>query len=272
MDRHALFVDAGYALASGGLLCLNTGKRDRVGCDIETLLSALVARTSATASLPILRTYWYDASWGAVPTFEQALVAELPSVKLRLGRLARTNNLTVQKGVDSLLVTDLMTLSQERAISSAFLMTGDEDIRAGVVACQALGVRLTLIGVEGRTPNEFTQADTLLSEADGNLMLDAGVLAAHFSRRLPLPREIDGAAIFSGLGAAASPVNCGHAFGASWSANLTPFELRRLKARRPRIPKPVDVMIIQAFGGLLPPRSSADLRQGFWDGVDQVHP
>jgi len=268
MDRHAVFIDGGYVIAAGGLLTLNAKKRHLVGCDIEALIEAVVDLTSTTSGLPILRTYWYDGAYGGVPSFSQTLIADLPSVKLRLGRISQG----VQKGVDSLLVTDLMTLAQERAVSAAFLMTGDEDIRPGVIACQALGVRLTLIGVEGRNPNEFTQSATLLSEADGSLMLDQAFLAPHFQRRSPLPREVDGAKIAASLGVGATPEDYGEAFGRFWAANLTIFELRRLDARRPRIPKPVDSMLMLSFGGLVPSHSGSMLRAGFWKGIDAAHP
>jgi hypothetical protein len=66
----------------------------------------------------MLRAYWYDAAKDAIPTPEQLLIARLPRVMLRLGRLSGGK----QKGVDSLIVRDLMTLARERAVATAFLL------------------------------------------------------------------------------------------------------------------------------------------------------
>jgi len=41
-----------------------------------------------SADAPILRTYWYDAAQDGIPTSEQLVIASLPFVKLRLGRLS----------------------------------------------------------------------------------------------------------------------------------------------------------------------------------------
>ena len=57
----------------------------------------------------------------------------LDNVKLRLGQL---NSAGQQKGVDSLIVTDLMELARNKAISDAVVVTGDEDIRIAVQIAQ----------------------------------------------------------------------------------------------------------------------------------------
>ena len=83
-------------------------------------------------------------------------------MKLRLGRL-NTNN--QQKGVDALIYRDLMTLASERAVTDAFLISGDEDLREGVKAAQDRGVRVVLVGIE--TTSGFNQSrQGFVSEAD----------------------------------------------------------------------------------------------------------
>ena len=67
-------------------------------------------------------------------------------MKLRLGQL---NSEGQQKGVDSLIVTDLIELARNKAISDAVVLTGDEDIRVGVQIAQSLGVRVHLLGIGG---------------------------------------------------------------------------------------------------------------------------
>lgn len=272
MDRSALFIDAGYVMAAGGLLCLNTKQRRILGCDHQDLIQHLSDVAEKRSGLPILRTYWYDAAWGAVPTFEQELLAELPSVKLRLGRLGKAGRTTVQKGVDTILVTDLMVLAQERAVSAAFLMTGDEDIRPGVVACQTLGVRVTLMGIDGRNPYEFTQASTLVSESDAHITFGQEELTPFFCRRVALPARIDSQDIAAAAGSEPTDTALGQSFGEIWSVNLTPYEARLLQSRRVRIPRPVDAMLISSCRAIDSEATNQHLREGFWLGVDKIHP
>ena len=88
---------------------------------------------------------------------------QLDNVKLRLGQL---NSAGQQKGVNSLIVTDLMELARNKAISDAVVVTGDEDIRIGVQIAQSHGVRVHLLGIGGAT-NKGSQSLTLqTAEAD----------------------------------------------------------------------------------------------------------
>src|SRR5205823_3584636 len=125
--RCALFIDVGYLFGAAGELLLQTSYRPYIECDYKAMLSKLVTAVEQHANLPLLRVYWYDAAYNAVPTSEQIEISLLPFVKLRLGRLSAGR----QKGVDSLIVRDMMTLSRERAIVSAYLLGGDEDVREG---------------------------------------------------------------------------------------------------------------------------------------------
>jgi hypothetical protein len=80
-------------------------------------------------------------------------------VKLRLGTVTGGR----QKGVDSLIVTDLIELARNHAISDAVLLSGDEDLRIGVQIAQSFGVRVHLIGIE---PSRANQSNLLREEAD----------------------------------------------------------------------------------------------------------
>jgi hypothetical protein len=84
----------------------------------------------------------------------------LDDVKLRLGFI---NSVGQQKGVDSLLVTDVVELSRNGAICDALLLGGDEDLRIGVQIAQSFGVRLHLIGIE---PSRGSQSLQLRQEVD----------------------------------------------------------------------------------------------------------
>ena len=68
-----------------------------------------------------------------------------------------------QKGVDSLIVTDMITLARNRAMASCILLSGDEDIRVGVQQAQEYGVSVHLLGIK---PARGSQSLFLLREAD----------------------------------------------------------------------------------------------------------
>ena len=124
-------------------------------------------------------TYWYDGGVDGQPSEDHLDVARLAGVKLRLGRLVRGR----QKGVDSLIVRDLMRLSQNHAISTAYLLGGDEDLRQGMVEAQDMGVRVVLVGIEPFA--QQNQAGTLIREADDVMELGRKDLAPMFRRREP---------------------------------------------------------------------------------------
>ncbi|WP_435839232.1 NYN domain-containing protein [Streptodolium elevatio] len=159
---HALFVDVGYVYAAIGLLVAGTAERRAFRVDAEFLISSLI--DEARAVFPegrLLRVYWYDGARNRVPTFEQKQVAELPDVKVRLGNLNAHNQ---QKGVDSLIRSDLESLARNRAIEDAVVVSGDEDLVLAVEAAQSYGVRVHLWGIE--PAYGMNQAEPLVWEAD----------------------------------------------------------------------------------------------------------
>lgn len=162
--RVAVFVDAGYVYAQGS--CAITGlktpkSREKLALDESKITELLKeeARVSSSGK-EMLRIYWYDGAPSSGPSVGQARMGKLDDVKLRLGQL---NSEGQQKGVDSLIVTDLMELARNKAISDAVIVTGDEDVRVGVQIAQSLGVRVHLVGFTG--PKE-SQSVSLQQEAD----------------------------------------------------------------------------------------------------------
>ena len=153
MNRFALFVDAGYFFA-GGAEAAFEHPVPRHAYRIEDLEKCLVdLRNIAQDRCPgqeFLRIYWYDAPPKTGLSIEQSTLALQPGMKLRLGVL---NNVGEQKGVDSLIVTDLIELARNRAISDAVLISGDEDIRIGVAVAQTFGLRVHLMGVGNHDRN-----------------------------------------------------------------------------------------------------------------------
>ncbi len=162
LDRYAIFVDAGYVYAAGGILVLDTGNRNQI--ELDPLRFTDLIRQIITMEFPhagdFLRVYWYDAAPRGVPQPEHETIASMSGMKVRLGRLTRQG----QKGVDSLVVRDMMRLSSEHAICTAFLIAGDEDLRQGVIEAQDFGVKVTLIGIEPTFGEN--QAKSLIEEAD----------------------------------------------------------------------------------------------------------
>ncbi len=176
MDRYAIFVDVGYVVASVAELLAGSAERHLVTCDYGQLVSSLFDEAGRDSGLPLLRTYWYDASLSGQPEHDQVTVADLPGVRLRLGRLVRGE----QKGVDSRIVRDLIVLAHDRAMAAAYVLAGDEDICEGVAEAQDHGVRVTLLGVPG-----VNQSRLLLQQADEQRVLSEEFWRSHF--RVPGP-------------------------------------------------------------------------------------
>jgi uncharacterized LabA/DUF88 family protein len=162
--RVAVFVDAGYVYAQGS--CAVTGlktpkPREQIALDESKIAELLKEEAEiSSAGKELLRIYWYDGAPSSGPSVGQARMGKLNDVKLRLGQL---NSEGQQKGVDSLIVTDLMELARNKAISDAVIVTGDEDIRVGVQIAQSLGVRVHLLGFVGP---KASQSVSLQQEAD----------------------------------------------------------------------------------------------------------
>lgn len=145
MDRYAVFLDAGYFFAAGAHAVTGQQKTPRKQISLKSpgkAVESLCSIASKQTGLQLLRLYWYDAAAGSRPSLEQSNLAMLPGVKLRLGVL---NNIGEQKGVDSLIVTDLIELARNKGISDAVIVSGDEDLRVAVQVVQSFGVRAHLL-------------------------------------------------------------------------------------------------------------------------------
>jgi hypothetical protein len=160
MDRVAVFVDAGYFFAQGSsLLAGKKTPRGDLSLDLDKMLAALEQFACNLTKLPLLRIYWYDGT-ATGPTPQHVSLAFKPNVKVRLGFV---NTAGQQKGVDSLIVTDLITLARNGVMADAVLLSGDEDIRVGVQQAQEFGVRVHLLGI---SPCRGSQSLFLMQEAD----------------------------------------------------------------------------------------------------------
>ncbi|MEV2249954.1 NYN domain-containing protein [Streptomyces sp. NPDC050147] len=178
-STHAIFVDAGYVYAAAGRLAVGTEDRRAFDLDAEGLIEAFIDKARTIfADSRLLRVYWYDGARRRIHTVEQQSIAELPDVKVRLGNLNANNQ---QKGVDSLIRTDLESLARHRAISDAALIGGDEDLVSAVEAAQGYGARVHLWGIEASDGRN--QAEPLLWEVDSQRTFDLEFFKPYVSRR-----------------------------------------------------------------------------------------
>jgi uncharacterized LabA/DUF88 family protein len=177
MDRVAVFVDAGYLFAQGaGLRFGEKLPRGKLDLDYRVATTSLQRFAESVSGLKLLRTYWYDGT-STGPTSQHLALAYLDSVKVRLGFV---NSNGEQKGVDSLIVTDMIALARNRAMADAVLLSGDEDLRVGVQQAQDLGVRVHLLGIK---PSRGSQSSFLIQEADTTHEWDESVIAPFLNRR-----------------------------------------------------------------------------------------
>ncbi|WP_161227238.1 NYN domain-containing protein [Streptomyces sp. SID8352] len=262
-STHAIFVDAGYLYAAAGRLAAGTEDRRSFDLDTEGLIEALIDRArSVFADSRLLRLYWYDGARRRIHTTEQQSIAELPDVKVRLGNLNANNQ---QKGVDSLIRTDLESLARHRAISDAALLGGDEDLVPAVEAAQGYGARVHLWGVEA--PEGRNQAEPLLWEVDSQRTFDLDFFKPYVSRRTTQPHDATG----TDRPTREDVRFVGARIAATWLSARGREALVELLPGHPYLPGPVDQDLLVEAEGLLQYslRGHADLRRalrdGFWE-------
>lgn len=178
--RYAVFVDAGYLYSQGSKAAFGT-LLNRI--ELELNPPEIISKLTATAAdktegAPLLRIYWYDGLLHGRPSADQRQLAEMENLKLRFGVV---NVAGQQKGVDTLMVTDLVELARNRVISDAMLLSGDADLKVGVEIAQGFGVRVHLIGIE---PKHESQSRDLLQEADTSTEWSAEELQSILSRKV----------------------------------------------------------------------------------------
>ena len=177
----AVFIDVGYLFSGGSdLLFGSTQRRENLRLVRPDGLIAEIVSQAATAlddpALRVLRTYWYDGARNGVPAPEQVAIGSLPKVKLRLGRVTGSG----QKGVDGLIIIDLLNLSTHRAVDIAIVFSGDEDLREAALFAQTHGVTVVLIGLP---PTQRQRQSTLLiRESDHHIVLAPATMSRHLER------------------------------------------------------------------------------------------
>ncbi len=163
MERFAIFVDAGYirGRAQTKRRLAGVPTAHTIVIDEEKLVNRLREFGERQSGEKMLRIYWYDGMPKTGMTAEHLRLAKLSDVKLRFGTL---NNYGDQKGVDSRVIADMIELARNRAIDSAILVGGDEDLRVGIEVAQSYGVRFHILGLQDMI--HANQSQLLQQEAD----------------------------------------------------------------------------------------------------------
>ena len=176
----SLFVDAGYLMAAASTRLTGTSLRSATDVDVPGLLEDLSAQVEADCGLPLLRIHWYDAGTRAgTPDQRQREIAELPGVKLRLGRLGHHGE---QKGVDLKLALDLIAQSRNGVAEVIYLICGDADLSEAVEAAQELGVRVVGIVVPDGAGEAIAVSRALRRTLDRVVHIDGARLDARVKR------------------------------------------------------------------------------------------
>ena len=266
VDRYAIFVDAEYLYAEGGMLCCNSPERQEILLYGLGANDFLVGLATDACDLQPLRTYWYDTSKDGVPTSAQQLVATLPNMKLRLERSAPREQ---QTPLSAAIRRDLTTLARQRAICDAFLLSADEDLIESVREVQNLGLRVTLINIASRDERREPTV-SLTNEADEVVKLTKDDLSRFIRRRrAPDDAASDAYDPVDSVAAAATE------FAESWLYRAGDDEFDALLDQRPRIPESLDGDLLYAvenvIGGSLrgQDRLRRAVRQAFWNRIDQ---
>lgn len=248
-------------------LCCSPGRRlPRAEITLlhESAVRAFSDFATRISRVPLLRVYWYDGT-STGPTEQHLTLAHLQDIKVRLGFV---NSVGEQKGVDSLIVTDMITLARNRAISDAVLVSGDEDLRVGVQQAQEFGIRVHLVGIK---PSRGSQSLFLLQEADTTHEWTADqislFLKCHASQPLPeagsvnADSEASSAKLEDPLKAVAARV----------AAKLQPTEIEALveAVERREVPRDIDAQLLSGarseIGRDLNPAEKKTIRKRFLD-------
>ena len=141
MKRIAVFVDARYFC---GQMIAAVGDQPAPQSPTELNCPRLRARLlqEAQAQLPdgdLLRVYWYDAPGPGGKTAAHQAIDQLDDFKLRLGACPGRGQ---PAGLAGLMTADLLGLAQHRAITHALVVSDDAGLAPGVLAVQAMGLRV----------------------------------------------------------------------------------------------------------------------------------
>ena len=164
MEKVAVFVDAGYFWVQlSHIVYGERRRREEISLNARLMRESLLREVKKHfPESSLLRVYWYDGlGLNELPTEQHKSICCLDDIKMRYGT---RNSVGQQKGVDGLLMADLIALSQNKAISSAIIISGDADLVPGISAAQMLGVRIHRLEISGQEAS----SPILCEEVDRN--------------------------------------------------------------------------------------------------------
>jgi hypothetical protein len=241
VDRCALFVDAGYLLADGALAVHGTRHRETVSWDFGGLLQLLGNLARERTGLPLLRCYWYEATVEGRRSPEHEALADLPGLKLRLGRIRPGR----REGVDTEIHRDLMTLARNGALADAIVVSNDEDLAQVITDAQDLGVRVTVVHVA--VDGNWTISRALRQECDDLIEIGSGHLRPYVN-------------LLTGVDTSSSPLSNGHA--ASTGGTIAPLQTGPHTSPPPGSPITSPVSSVSPVPSVSGPAASAAQSQG----------
>lgn len=185
MNRFVIMVDAGYLLSQAVKILSRRASSKRADLDVHdpgALIEVLIRTSRATLDLTdkeLLRIYWYDGVLFNGMTREQKAIVDVNDVQFRAGTV---NGMGQQKGVDSLIVTDLIELTTHHAMCDAILVTGDSDLAVPIELAQRRGVRIAVLGLEDLSQGvAHGQSFEITSRADRVARLGGADIAGSMS-------------------------------------------------------------------------------------------
>lgn len=225
-SRCAVYVDAGYLLASAATRVTGTSLRSGVHVLYDQLIGAIIEQAEASSDLPLLRVNWYDSGGraGVLADPFQEQIGLLPRVKLRLGRLSNAGE---QKGVDLRIGLDLLMHARNQAVDVMYLVSGDDDLTEAVEEVQGHGIPLILLAVPDDKGRPHAVSRHLLREADGIELISTEAIDLFVTKRTePAP------------GPAAEPVE------EAAPARPTPAVMAGKRPMRPQDVRPLESSLI----------------------------
>ncbi|MFJ2617858.1 NYN domain-containing protein [Glutamicibacter sp. NPDC087344] len=238
-NQTAIFIDAGFLLSLGGHRVAGTTLRTAFITQYESLVRGIVQTVKKNTGLSNLRVYWYDASKDGLFTEQHKRIGLIPGVKVRLGRISYNGE---QKGVDLRLALDLVGVARNRSASTAYLVSGDDDLAEAVEEAQDLGMKVVLLGIakpESRL-GVASVAEHLALTADAIEILPDQLLDSAFNRVLEWdPDHSEKSARIAEAASAANSTTPAHK-----SAAPTPAIMAQRPAVNPHVQPGVQAEII----------------------------
>lgn len=145
LERTLVYVDTSYLLASF-YNSWDSGARGQLEIDLRGVVRVLDEMISQQLGQPIQRQFWYDGIPESGPHRYQRQLRSIDGVQLRAGQLIEWGDRRTQKGVDTLLVVDMVTAAFRSHASDIVLVSGDADMLPGVREAVKSGVRVHLYG------------------------------------------------------------------------------------------------------------------------------